>query len=273
VQKIQAGGGWPGGDAAFVGDNPPDDAVITYYQKKRHIFGDLKIEVLDPKGQVIGTVPASKRRGLNRVKWSMRLPAPNVPTAASIAGGATVGPRIMPGTYTVRMTKDKAVYETPLKVVLDPRVKFTVADRKVQYDLLMSLYNLFGDMTKTVERINGMRLALDDRAAKATDPALKARLQKASAQVDDLRRKIVATKEGGAITGEERLREFLSNLYGDVNGYEGRPSDTQIDRAGSLTRELGDVSKSFDDWTGKELTGINAALTAAKLDPIALPAK
>ena len=46
---ISAGGGWVNGDAAFVGPNPPDDAIITYYQKKRHIFGDLKIEVLDSR--------------------------------------------------------------------------------------------------------------------------------------------------------------------------------------------------------------------------------
>src|SRR5258708_17803553 len=204
----------------------------------------------------------------------MRLPAPNVPPAASIAGGATVGPRIMPGTYTVRMTKDKAVYETPLKVVLDPRAKFSLADRQAEFDLSMKLYNLFGEMTKTVERINSVRLALDDRAAKAADTELKTRLQSASAQVDELRKKIVATKEGGAITGEERLREFLSNLYGDVYSYEGRPSRMQIDRADSLTRERGDVSTRFDDWPAKELAGINAALSNAKLDPIVLsPAK
>ena len=135
----------------------------------------------------------------------------------------------------------------------------------------MKLYNLFGEMTKAVERINYMRLALDDRAAKATDSALKNRLQTASAQVDELRRKIVATKEGGAITGEERLREFLSNLYGDVNGYEGRPSQTQTDRADSLTRELADVSKGFDDWATKELANINSALARANVEQIVLP--
>ena len=273
VQKIQAGGGWASGDATFTGDNPPDDAVITYYQKKRHIFGDLKIEVLDAKGQSMGTIPTSKRRGLNRVKWSMRLPAPRVPSAASIAGGATVGPRVMPGTYTIRMTKDKAVYETPLKVVLDPRVKYTITDRQAQFDLSMKLYKLFGDMTTAVERINGVRLALDDGAAKTNDAALKTRLKTASAQVDELRKKIVATKEGGAITGEERLREFLANQYGDVTGYEGRPSQTQVERTDSLTRELGDVVKSFDDWAAKELPGINSALATARLDPINLPPK
>ena len=46
--------------------NPPGGALITYYQKKRHIFGELKIEVLGPDGKLLDTLPASKRRGLTR---------------------------------------------------------------------------------------------------------------------------------------------------------------------------------------------------------------
>jgi len=49
------------------------DAVITYYQRRRHIFGDMKLEVYDASGKLLGTMPTSKRRGLNRVTWSMRL--------------------------------------------------------------------------------------------------------------------------------------------------------------------------------------------------------
>jgi len=131
------------------------------------------------------------------------------------------------------MTKDKAVYETPLQVVPDPRVNFTAADRQAQFELSMKLYGMLGDMTGAVARMNQMRASLNDRAAKATDPALKSRLQAASAQVDELRKKIVATKEGGAITGEERLREFLADLYGSVVRYEGRPSQTQVSSASS----------------------------------------
>ncbi len=76
----------------------------------------------------------------------------------------------------------------------------------------MKLYDLLEDMTFAVDRINGMRGSLlDERAAKlpAGDP-LAASLRAASAQVDAIRKKIVATKEGGAITGEERLRENLA---------------------------------------------------------------
>jgi len=269
VQRIPAGGGWANGDAVFVGDNPIGAAVITYYQQKRHIFGDLKIEILDSDGKLLTTIPSSKRRGLNRATWSMRLKPPRVPTAASAAFGAAVGPRVLPGTYTVKMTKDKNVYTTQLVVTADPRAKHTPEDRKAQFDLSMKLYNLLGDMTFAVDRINGVRLGLSQRAAQlpANDPLI-ARLRTASAQVDELRRKIVATKEGGAITGEERLRENLADLYGNVNNYEGRPAQTQVERTDAIAHELADVVKNFDAWLAKEMPGLNSALSAKHLEPI-----
>ena len=269
VQAIPANGGWASGDAAFSGDNPTDEAVITYYQQKRHIFGDLKIEILDSSGKVLGTVPSSKRRGLNRATWSMRLKAPRVPTAASADYGAAVGPRVLPGTYTVRMTKDKNVYVTQLIVTRDPRSTYTAADRREQFDLSMKLYNLLGDMTFAVERINGVRLALEASAAKlpANDP-LAARLRTASQQVDELRKRIVATKEGGAITGEQRLREYLTELYGSVIYYEGRPTQMQVMRTDAIGRELADVVRDFDGWAAREMSGLNSALAAKQLPPI-----
>jgi len=269
VQRIPAQGGWANGDAAFVGPNPPGDAVITYYQKKRHIFGDLTIEVLDQTGRQVGTVPSSKRRGLNRVTWAMRLPPPKVPSAASVAFGAAFGPRLLPGTYTVKMSKDKDTYTTPLVLVPDPRAKHTPAERQAQFDLAMKLYNLLGNMTFAVERMNDVRLALDDRAGKLpAGDALATRLGAASAAVDELRRKIVATKEGGMITGEERLRENLADLYGNVVFYEGRPSATQVERADAIEHELADVVAVFDGWAAAELGGLNAALGTKQLEAI-----
>ena len=49
-QRIEGAGGWSNGDAVFVGDNPPDAAVINYYQRERHLFGKLKLEILDSSG-------------------------------------------------------------------------------------------------------------------------------------------------------------------------------------------------------------------------------
>ncbi len=267
VQEIGAFGGWYEGDNTFNGPNPSDDAQITYYQKKRHIFGDLKIEVLDESGTVLTTIPSGKRRGLNRAGWPMRVKAPRVPSAATAAFGAATGPRLLPGTYTVRMTKDKSVYTTTLTVAPDPRSKHSKEDRWAQYTLTMKIHGMLGDMTYLVDKINGVRSALEQRAGGA-DEELAKRLRSASTQADDVRRKIVATKEGGMITGEERLREYMADLYGNVNNFEGSPSDAQMDRTDALGRELTDVAKEFDDWAAEELPAINEALAERKLDAV-----
>jgi hypothetical protein len=70
------------------------------------------------------------------------------------------------------------------------------------------------------------------------------------------------------ITGEERLRENLAELYSNVTSYDGRPAKTQIARTSAIGRELADVSRSFDAWVAAEIPGINRELVARKLAPI-----
>jgi hypothetical protein len=56
----------------------------------------------------------------------------------------------------------------------------------------------------------------------------------------------VATKEGGAITGEERIREHLDDVYGGLMRWEGKPAAYQLARVEVLRRELAEVTKEFD---------------------------
>ncbi len=260
-QRIEANGGWANGSAVFVGDNPPDAAVITYYQKSRHLFGKLKIEVLDAAGHVVDNIPASKRPGLNRVTWSMHEKPPRVPPAAQIAFSGTTGPRVLPGAYTVRMTKDGKPYETKLDVVLDRRDKFTVADRKAQYDAATQVRELFGDESALMDRIMALRATLTSKAkaAPAEDESGKA-IKDFDARVDAVRKQIVATTEGGAITGEERLREHTDQLYGAILSYEGKPANYQIARIASLRQELEDAKKDFEQLLANELPRLNEQL-------------
>jgi photosystem II stability/assembly factor-like uncharacterized protein len=268
-QRLIANGGWPEGSATFFGPNPPDAALITYFQKKRHIFGKMKIEIFDDQNKLVDTVPANSRRGLSRIEWSMRLKAPRVPPAATAAFEAAQGPRVVPGTYTVKMTRGKDTFTTPLVLTLDPRAKYTAEDRKLNFDATMRVYNLLGDMTFDVDRINSVREALSERAAKLNpkDPFRK-ELEDFAAQTEEIRKKIVATKEGGAVTGEERIREKTTQLYGAFVSYEGRPADYQVARIDSLKRELDDVAKEFDTFVAKDLQEANTALAKKKLEAI-----
>jgi len=271
VQYLQANGGWPEGDESFTGPGRPESATITYYQRGRHMLGDMKIEIFDPQGKLVDSLNPGLKRGVNRVLWSMRLKAPKVPPAATALYEAGVGPRVLPGTYTVKMTKGDTVKTASLQVVLDPRATYTIEDRKAQFALAMKLYATLEHMAWAVDAITEAR---DTAAARASqlgegDP-LRAKLFAFSKSADALRSKIVATKEGGAITGEERIREFLGGVYGAVNGYEGRPTQAQVERADSLCRELEDVINEFRKLTADQLPELNKRLQRKELAPLAV---
>ena len=176
---------------------------------------------------------------------------------------------MLPGTYRVKLTKGDQSYTGQLSVVMDPRATYTLDDRKAQFDLSMKIYNLLEHMTWGVEAIEGLRSAANARAPKLSekDP-LRKQLQKLVGECDALRSKIVATKEGGMITGEERIRELIGELYGNVTGYDGRPADYQVARTESLGHELQDVIDDFQKLTQKELPGINSSLKKKKMETI-----
>jgi photosystem II stability/assembly factor-like uncharacterized protein len=245
-QRMSGVGGWSTGDAVFVGANAQGGAIITYFQKSRHLFGKMSIEVLNEKGEVIDTVPAGKRAGINRVSWAGRVKPPTVPKAAQAAFAGSQGPRVLPGVYTIRVTKAGQSYEQKLNIGLDRRAEYTIEDRKVQFDSAMKVHALFGEMSKITSAIERMAM-LGQFAPKmfpARAPELK-QIQTLVAQAQEIRKLIVATKEGGAITGEERLREHTDQLYSAILGYEGRPGQYQLDRIDVLSAELKGVQAKF----------------------------
>ncbi|HMJ53341.1 MAG TPA: hypothetical protein VK540_14740 [Polyangiaceae bacterium] len=267
-QRMRGMEGWVEGDAAYMGRNPPDGAVITYYQRERHLYGRLKLEVLDAGGRVVDTLNATKRRGINRVTWSMQMKPARVPRAAQVAYNATQGPRVLPGIYTVRLTKGADIVESKLKIDLDRRAPFTLAERKQQFEAAGRIQATFSEMTALTDRIDAARAACDARLkALPAGDALVARLKDLLGKLQDTKQKVVATKEGGAITGEERIREHLDLLYGAVNGWEGRPARYQLDRIEVLRRELGEVQKAFETLA-LDIRSLDGPLREKKLEPI-----
>jgi photosystem II stability/assembly factor-like uncharacterized protein len=272
-QRIEANGGWANGAAAFVGDNPLAGGVITYYQRSRQLFGKLRIQVLDSKGAVIDELPASTRRGLNRVLWTMHRSAPHVPPAVQVAQAGTQGPRVPPGTYTIRMQKGDKTYETSLTAGLDRRVTWTLADRQAQYDAAMGVYALFNDESALFARIAGLREQVAEaNKGRADQDPLRRRLGEFDGKLDALRKRIVATTEGGAITGEERLREHTDQLYGALTSWDGPPSRYQLNNIDGLRAELDDISGAFGHLTAAELPALNKALGGKGGHDLTVPA-
>jgi photosystem II stability/assembly factor-like uncharacterized protein len=274
TQRIQGYGGWSRGDAGFVGANPPAGATITYHQKSRHLFGKLKLEIVDAAGKVVDTLPASKRRGLNRVQWAMSVKPPRTPQGATLAQAATYGPRVLPGNYTVRLTKNGEVFEAPLVIAMDPRATYTRAEREEQFAASMRVHALFERMADLSDRIVGLREQARAKAATLADnDRMRKQLETLINATEGVRKQIVATKEGGAITGEERLREHMDAIYGAIVGWEGKPGPYHVQRVDAIERELAEVEASFARVIEQQAKPLNQALELALLGPIALDAR
>jgi photosystem II stability/assembly factor-like uncharacterized protein len=271
-QRIEAQGGWPSGAAAFAGDNPAGGAVITYYQRRRHLFGKLKVEVVSSEGQVIGELPASTRRGLNRVVWPMHLQPPHVPPAVQLAQAGTEGPRALPGSYTVRLEKNGKTYETRIAVGLDGRVRWSMADRRAQYEAAMQVEKLFNDESLLFARIAGLREQIEAaKQGRAERDPVRHGLEDLDGKLDGLRKQIVATTEGGAITGEERLREHTDQLYGAIISWDGPPSVYQLENARALRAQLTDVDTQFSRITSTDLPSVNKMLQSKGANALTIP--
>ena len=87
------------------------------------------------------------------------------------------------------------------------------------------------------------------------------------------RTSLVATSKGEGISGDERLREELGTLYGNVNGFDGRPTRSQIDRMAVLAAELDGAGATFEAAKTKDLAPLNAELARKKIDPIVVDKK
>src|SRR5205814_7515923 len=134
---------------------------------------------------------------------------------------------------------------------------------------VMQRYYMLAQLTYVVDATVNLRDQLRQRSKDAAkDRKLKPQVDSLADQLDQFRSSLVAVKEGGMITGEHKLRENLGELYGGVNGYFGKPTQSQIERTAVLKTQLDAAAARFNGVASKDVIAINAALTKDKLQPV-----
>jgi photosystem II stability/assembly factor-like uncharacterized protein len=143
------------GDLVFHGENPPSGALIDYYLQ-RDPGGDVTFAVLDSTGAPVAALQAPAMAGLNRVVWNLRydaLPAPAPDEESNNRVSAVLGPLVVPGEYTVRLTVGGRAYDQTLRVLEDPRVQASASDRKAWTEALLSVGEMYRGAATIVERV------------------------------------------------------------------------------------------------------------------------
>lgn len=168
-----------------AGENPPPGTIFYYYLKSP-AQGEVKLEVLDSRGQVIRTYsskdklfepptpPAfpmywfkpenllSPAAGMHRFLWDVRYSAPPVAQPGysmfTVAGRDVPrepsGPQALAGSYQVRLTVDGKTYTQPFKLTMDPRVKTTPQDLEKQFSLELKLVQALQQANQAVDDIH-----------------------------------------------------------------------------------------------------------------------
>ena len=94
---------------------------------------------------------------------------------------------------------------------------------------------------------------------------LKKPMQAYYDKLEKVRKELVATKEGQSITGEERIREKLSELYAQVVSYDGRPTDSQVQRIDGLKYDMQKQKDVADAIWKNDMPKLNEQLRTERL--------
>jgi photosystem II stability/assembly factor-like uncharacterized protein len=224
------------GESFYLADNPPFGAVFTYYLKdelksprmerrereadlvkeNKEVFypswDDLRAEaraedptilltVRDEEGNVIRRIEGPAKAGFQRVAWDLRYPS-SEPTELGEArenlfGSPAVGPMVVPGRYTVTMSKrvDGAItplgeaiaFETaPLGLATLPaeNAEEVLAFQKKTASLQRAALGTLSLARETQTRIDHLERALLDTPG--ADPALLGRVRELELRLRDI---------------------------------------------------------------------------------------
>lgn len=257
------------GDDEFVGNNPNGSAVVAYFMKKRHMIGEMYIEIYDNKGNYIKKQPATTRKGLNIVRIQTMLPPPRVPSSPNPLFEAAFGPELEAGDYLIKLIKGKDTLSTKLTINNNPDVNHSAADRQLRRESLLKAYNLLEELAYVdyqAMEIRKQTLALADSVK---NKGLRANSFKYADKMAVMHEKISATQPGeGGVAGQIRLREKIAEVYSAIGSYEGKPTDLQLAALSVYVDAVKAMQNELDTLIKGDLANYNAGIVRAGLQPV-----
>ena len=232
------GGGFPG-TGGWNGGNPPSIQPIKYYLKDRVMSGDVKVEIVDKEGKLVQSIPATKRKGINMVTWNLRGTPPKMAEGGvKLDFGAFTAPMVLPGDYTVKLIVGDKIVTEQVTVVHDEKGDMTLAERQQQYDAAMKLYKMQEELAALVDTINKTQEKLKGNIEQLSNKKNRLAAQEYYDKLEELRGKLMATKNKSMFADEKRLKEEISEVYTAVAGNEAAPSNMQMQRIDLLKQDL-----------------------------------
>ena len=178
--RMQQSGSWGRTNYKLVGENHPNGAILNYYIKDLKEGDKVNIEIREKDGELIqrfsnkaksnrlnptADIPLKVKSGSNRLVWNMRYPGFQA-FKGMVFYSSYVGPKAVPGEYTIRLNYNGEVIEQPPSVK-DPRLSNTDEDYKAQFDFLISVRDEISRANNAIIEIRRVQKDLDYLKQKA----------------------------------------------------------------------------------------------------------
>jgi photosystem II stability/assembly factor-like uncharacterized protein len=242
------------GQREWIGDNPPEGALLRYYVKDAPAR-PLTLEISDARGEVVSTSTLrGAKAGVNQTTWDLRYEGPEpIPGEGGGGGGGFFGsggggPTALPGTYTATLRGDGWERARSFEVRGDPRVEMTNAQYQAQFDAVVALRDLTTRVNQAIGLAESVMKQLGDLAgtleAAGDDGGVVQEVKDADAavqEVSDLYLRRPPPRMG--YRQRPRVSEELRSLMGAVGNVEAPPTEPQSNR---LVELRGEVQAAID---------------------------
>jgi photosystem II stability/assembly factor-like uncharacterized protein len=145
--------------------------------------------------------------GHNRFAWDMRYPDAKRLDGMILWAGGTLGPRVMPGTYTVKLTVGDQSVTAPATIVKNPNSQSSEADLKSQFDFVHGTWQTLTEMHTQIERIRDVRAQLSSIKKRLGDAKESKPIVDAATELD---KKMTAVEEALYQTKNKAIEDPLN---------------------------------------------------------------
>jgi hypothetical protein len=179
-----------------------------------------------------------------------------------------LGPAVMPGEYTLKLTAGGKTYTRTLNVLMDPRVKTPRAGLEQQFTLSAQAAEGMSQTSDALAGLKQLGAQINDLRTRAAVPAAVldrlTALDKHAAALDGS----VASMGTPAPPDFNQLHSRFSTLYEVLQQADAAPTTQAVAAAADLQRKLREAMSDWDALKTKEVESVNAQLRAAGLPPL-----
>jgi photosystem II stability/assembly factor-like uncharacterized protein len=282
------------------GQNPPDGAMLDYWLKANS--GPVKIEISDESGKVVRSFssedrpepvnekelvvptywlrpyqPLSAEPGMHRFVWDLHYPPPDAlehdyPISAIYHDTPRypLGPTVLPGKYTMKLTVEGKSFTQTLELKMDPRVKTSADGLRQQFELETKIADAMHQDYTAVQQVRSLRTQLSELKKSAhgtTAESVAALDQKAAVLEGTSGSTFLNDAVGRSLV---RLNSALNQLLATVDSADTAPTQQASQMFDRVRSTLDEQLAAWKQMQVSDVVTLNQQLQQANLPVLKL---